>query len=85
VFSFSLDEVTSELIGHVDGVIWNYIFNCRPLAILSHLLKQYIEKEYGIPVLALEMDMYDSRSYSASALRTRVETFAELMRSNKAA
>ena len=70
---------------NVDGVIWNYLYNCRPLAILSHLMKQYIEKEHGIPVLALEMDMYDSRSYSASALQTRVETFAELLRSNKAA
>lgn len=64
----------------VDGVIFNYLFNCRPIAMLSHLLKQFVEKETGLPVLSLEMDMYDSRNYSAAALRTRVEAFADMLR-----
>jgi hypothetical protein len=68
----------------VDGVIFNYLFNCRPIAMLSHLLKDYVESETGIPVLSLEMDMYDSRAYSAGALRTRVETFADMLRVRKA-
>ncbi len=68
----------------VDGVIWNYLYSCRPFAQMSHTLKQFLEKETGIPVLSLEMDMYDSRSYSAAALRTRVETFAEMLRARKA-
>ena len=65
---------------NVDGVIFNYLFNCRPIAMLSHLLKQFVEKETGLPVLSLEMDMYDSRNYSAAALRTRVEAFADMLR-----
>jgi len=69
---------------NVDGVIFNYLFNCRPIAMLSHLLKQFVEKETGIPVLSLEMDVYDSRTYSAGALRTRVETFADMLRARKA-
>lgn len=51
---------------------------------LSHLLKQFVEKQTGIPVLSLEMDVYDSRTYSAAALRTRVETFADMLRARKA-
>jgi len=69
---------------NADGVIWNYSFNCRPIALTSHLLKQFVEKETGIPVLSLEFDWYDSRSYSAAALRTKVETFAEMLRARKA-
>jgi benzoyl-CoA reductase/2-hydroxyglutaryl-CoA dehydratase subunit BcrC/BadD/HgdB len=64
---------------NLDGVIWNYLYNCRPIAITSHLLKQIVEKETRIPVLSLEMDLYDSRSYSAEVLRNRVEAFAEIL------
>jgi benzoyl-CoA reductase/2-hydroxyglutaryl-CoA dehydratase subunit BcrC/BadD/HgdB len=69
---------------NVDGIIWSPLFNCRPLGMPSHLLKQVIEKETGIPVLGLESDPYDSRTYSAEALRTRVETFADMLRARKA-
>jgi benzoyl-CoA reductase/2-hydroxyglutaryl-CoA dehydratase subunit BcrC/BadD/HgdB len=50
---------------------------------LSELLKQFVEKETGVPVLSLETDLADSRSYSAEAMRTRVETFAEMLRARK--
>jgi benzoyl-CoA reductase/2-hydroxyglutaryl-CoA dehydratase subunit BcrC/BadD/HgdB len=69
---------------NIDGVIWNYLFNCRPLAQTSHFLKKWVEENTGIPTLSLEIDNYDSRSYSAAALRTRVETFAEMLRAKKA-
>ena len=60
------------------------MYNCRPVASTSHLLKQFVEKETGIPVLSLEFDGYDSRNYSAESMRTKVETFAEMLRARKA-
>jgi len=66
---------------HADG----FIFNCRPLAQPSHFLKKWIEENLGIPTLSLEADNYDSRAYSAEALKTKVETFAEILRARKAA
>jgi benzoyl-CoA reductase/2-hydroxyglutaryl-CoA dehydratase subunit BcrC/BadD/HgdB len=69
----------------VDGFIWNYLFNCRPIASTSHLLKKVVEEETGIPVLSLEVDIYDSRYYSPATLKTRVETFADILRARKAA
>ncbi|MFC2123108.1 2-hydroxyacyl-CoA dehydratase [Bacteroidota bacterium] len=69
----------------VDGVIWNYLFHCRPISQPAFLLKPFVEKETGIPVLALEFDLADSRTYSAGALRTRIETFAEMLRARKVA
>jgi benzoyl-CoA reductase subunit B len=68
---------------NVDGVIWNYLFNCRPLSQPSHLLKQFVEKGTNIPVLSLEFDFVDSRFYSAAVLKTRVETFAQMLRARK--
>ena len=69
---------------NIDGVIWNYLYNCRPVAQTSHFLKKWVEDKTGVPVLSLEMDLYDSRSYSAANLRTKVETFAEMLRARKA-
>lgn len=68
---------------NLDGIIWNYLFNCRPLFQPLHLLKQFVERETRIPVVSLETDIYDSRTYSAEALRTRVEAFAEMLRARK--
>jgi len=68
----------------VDGVLWAYLYNCRPLALTSHIMKKWVEENTGIPTLSLETDCYDSRNYSAAALRTRVEAFAEMLRARKA-
>jgi len=69
---------------NIDGVIYGYQFNCRPLSQPSHLLPKVIEEETGLPCMSLEMDYYDSRIYSAEALKTKVETFAEMLRAKKA-
>lgn len=64
----------------VDGAIIYYHFACRPMNIPMLMMKKAMEEELGIPVLMLEGDLYDTRSYTVEALRTRVETFAEMLR-----
>lgn len=68
----------------IDGVIWNYTFNCRPMAQTSHFAKKWLEDTTGLPTLSLEVDYYDSRFYGTGALRTRVETFAQMLKTRKA-
>ena len=68
-----------------DGVIWNYLFNCRPISVPAYIVKDYVEKNMGIPVLALEFDLADSRTYGAGAMKLKVEAFAEMLRARKAA
>jgi hypothetical protein len=70
---------------NIDGVVFGYQYSCRPLAQCSHILKRYIEEQTHIPVLSLEMDYYETRSYGAETLRTKVEAFAEMLRARKAA
>jgi len=69
----------------LDGFIATYIYNCRPVATISHPQKKYLEEKTGLPVLSLEIDNFDSRAYSADSLRTKVETFAEMLKAKKAA
>ena len=69
---------------NVNGLIMAYLFSCRPFAANPVMIKQYVEQELGIPVMLLEYDAYDTRDYSAQQLRTRVETFAEVLRARKA-
>ena len=81
-FAKRFEEAVKDL--NMDGVMWGYLYNCRPLAETSHTVKRWVEETTGVPALALEMDIYDSRNYSAAALRTRVEAFAEMLRARKA-
>ena len=67
----------------VDGVVWSWPFSCRPFAITSVMYKKLLEEELGIPVLSLEMDLADNRAIGAEALRTRLETFAEVLLARK--
>jgi hypothetical protein len=68
----------------LDGFIVNYMYNCRPAATSCHVAKKYLEEITGLPVLSLEQDNYDSRAYSAASMRTKVETFADMLKAKKA-
>lgn len=68
---------------NVDGAIISFLFSCRAFAIPNLKAKEMITKELGIPTLILESDVYDTRDYSAESMRTRVETFAEILRASK--
>jgi hypothetical protein len=76
-------EMATELM-KLDGFIVNYLYNCRPSATASHNQKKYLAERIGLPVLSLEIDDFDSRAYSAASLRTKVETFAEMLKAKKA-
>jgi benzoyl-CoA reductase/2-hydroxyglutaryl-CoA dehydratase subunit BcrC/BadD/HgdB len=67
----------------LDGYIAQYLYNCRPASLGSHIQKKYLEEKTGLPVLSLEIDDFDSRAYSADSLRTKVETFAEILKAKK--
>ena len=68
---------------NVDGAIYNYQFSCRPIASMAHYLKKWSDENTNIPTLSIEADVCDSRTHNASALRTRVETFAQMLRERK--
>jgi hypothetical protein len=68
---------------NVDGFIIHFPYSCRPWAITPIMAKKSISEKLNIPCLVMEGDCYDTRNYSAGQLRTRVETFAELLKMRK--
>jgi len=67
----------------VDGVIINTISVCRWFNFWPLKLKQVVERDLGVPVLALEHDPYDSRDYTPEQFRSRVEPFAEMLKARR--
>lgn len=65
-----------------DGFV-NVHFNCRSGCFMAYMIKKAMQDALGIPVLSLEYDLYDKRSYGTEQLRTRLETFAELVKATK--
>ena len=70
---------------NAEALVYFYHYSCRATAISPFIAKKAVEEELNIPVLMLEGDSFDTRDYSAEALRTRVEAFAEMLRMRKAA
>ena len=68
-----------------DGLLFTPVYQCRCFAGLPVIVKQEVEKELGIPALYLETGAFDARDHSYEAMKTRVETFAELLRARKEA
>lgn len=68
---------------NVDGLMWTWALHCRPAVLTGFIYKKVIEKELGIPTLSLEIDWWDSRTYNAETLSTRIETFAQLLVARK--
>ena len=46
--------------------------------------KMVVEEELGIPVLIIERDYVDSRNFNEQQVRTRLETFAEIVKTSRA-
>ncbi len=82
-FSRRLVRLYSEW--DLDGAILNYPIGCRDLCMEIRKSSDLITKELGIPVLMIESDYCDPRICVTEATRSRVEAFAELLKSNKVA
>ncbi|MBA3035145.1 MAG: 2-hydroxyacyl-CoA dehydratase [Desulfobacterium sp.] len=67
----------------VDGVIMMYPISCRPFCSPTFIGKDYIEKSTGLPTILVEADGYDTRNYSSGQIKTRIESFAEILKANK--
>ncbi|MBN2061234.1 MAG: 2-hydroxyacyl-CoA dehydratase [Deltaproteobacteria bacterium] len=67
----------------IDGLIIAALVKCRIQNIYPRKAKEVIERDLGIPVLAIEFDNIDNREYTAEYLRTRVQPYAELLKDRK--
>lgn len=69
---------------NLDGLMICETMFCRPICVPAVMMKDYVKKEHpDMPVIILELDAYDSRNYTPEQYRTRLESFAEVMRMRK--
>ena len=66
-----------------EGVLLIFQFNCRPWATPPLMAKKALKERLDVPVLVVEGDIYDTRNYSAGQLKTRIESFAEVLKAKK--
>ena len=64
---------------NVDGVLDRFHVGCRAVAGDALMIKNAITKKLGIPVLLLERDDFDSRSYNHNLFKKQLEVFKTMM------
>ncbi len=67
----------------IDGLILHANLSCRPSSTGLLDLKDAIQKNRGIPILILNADMDDPRSYAEGPTQTRLDSFVEMMEENQ--
>lgn len=68
----------------IDGILFNNHHSCRVGGTEALMLKKAVKDRLGLPMLVLDWEQFDGRYYSAAQLRTRIESFADMLRMNKA-
>ena len=64
----------------VDGVVMHSNRSCKPYSFGQMDIMARIREKTGIPVLMLEADMVDPRSFSEAQAETRIDAFMEMIR-----
>lgn len=69
---------------HYDGMLFGFFDFDRWLGSDDRLLARMVEEKTGIPAFYVEGDFWEDRDYSREALRTRIESIAEILKMRKA-
>jgi benzoyl-CoA reductase/2-hydroxyglutaryl-CoA dehydratase subunit BcrC/BadD/HgdB len=64
---------------NVDGLLDRFHVGCRTVAGDAFMIKNAVTKDLGIPVLLLERDDFDSRSYNHNLFKKQLEVFRTMM------
>lgn len=64
----------------VDGMVMHSNRSCKPYSLGQYDLRRMIIQRTGVPVLIIEADMVDERSFSESQIDTRIDAFMETLK-----
>jgi len=83
-FTMRIDSIIEECQKwKIDGLFWYNHFSCRPTYTDSIMVINAVKQRLKIPAILVEGDAYDPRYYTQEQLRTRIEAFAEILKTNK--
>jgi bcr-type benzoyl-CoA reductase subunit B len=86
--NIGIDQMADQIIEmikfyDVDGFVMHSNRSCKPYSFGQLDIKRIVEAKTGIPVLMLEADMTDPRSFSQSQIETRIDAFMEIIKQGK--
>jgi hypothetical protein len=69
---------------NIDGILLLSYYGCRTLSAPFYMMKEWLIKEIGpnVPIAILDSDLIDPRYHGIEQMRTRLQTFAEVLHLN---
>ena len=67
----------------VNGFVMHSNRSCKPYSFGQMDIMKIVREKAGIPVLMLEADMVDPRSFSLSQADTRIDAFMEIIKQKR--
>ena len=67
----------------VDGFVMHSNRSCKPYSFGQMDIMKIVREKAGIPVLMIEADMVDPRSFSQSQVETRIDAFMEIIKQRR--
>ena len=87
--NIGVDQMATEVIDMIDkytadGVVMHSNRSCKPYSFGQYDIQKIIQKQMNIPVLMIEADMVDERSFAESQIETRIDAFMEVLKARAA-
>ncbi len=84
--NIGIDEMAGKVIEMIDkydvhGMVMHSNRSCKPYSFGQYDIQDIIRRERELPVLIIEADMVDERSFSEGQIDTRIDAFIEMLES----
>jgi len=86
--NIGVDQMAEEVLNmirfyDIDGFVMHSNRSCKPYSFGQMDIMRIIREKTGIPVLMIEADMTDPRSFSQSQVETRIDAFMEIIKQRR--
>jgi benzoyl-CoA reductase/2-hydroxyglutaryl-CoA dehydratase subunit BcrC/BadD/HgdB len=86
--NIGVDQMADEVLNmirfyDIDGFVMHSNRSCKPYSFGQMDIMRIVREKTGIPVLMIEADMTDPRSFSESQVETRIDAFMEIIKQRK--
>ena len=86
--NIGVDEMAETVVAMIDkydadGVIMHSNRSCKPYSFGQYDIKKIIQQQRDVPVLLIEADMVDERSFAESQVETRIDAYMEVLKNRK--
>jgi bcr-type benzoyl-CoA reductase subunit B len=86
--NIGVDQMADEVLNmirfyDIDGFVMHSNRSCKPYSFGQMDIMRIVREKTGIPVLMIEADMADPRSFSESQVETRIDAFMEIIKQRR--